>query len=205
MVEDLSETLGVLAIWDGDAAHRIRPVLSATRACRRSGCAACCRRISPPRPRPISAPSSSMPRSTRRIASRSACRAAASISSMATPSRTRPTWTSSAASISTRAASSARRWSRASSIAAPRARASCRSSFDGFAPEAGTPVSGRRQGRRHASARRRRAAGSPCCASIASPTRSQPARRSSPAASTLRLVKPAWARFAFPGETKAAE
>ena len=52
----------------------------------------------------------------------------AAISPSATPSRTRPTWTSSAASISTRAAMSARRSCRACSIAAPRAPGSCPSS-----------------------------------------------------------------------------
>ena len=63
----------------------------------------------------------------RRIASRAACRAAASISSMAMRSRTRPTWTGCTASISTRAAMSARRWCRACSIAAPRGPAPCAS------------------------------------------------------------------------------
>ena len=61
------------------------------------------------------------PHRTRRAARRHA------ISSMATPSRTKPTWISSPASISTRAAMSARRWCRASSIAPSRAAASCRS------------------------------------------------------------------------------
>ena len=100
--------------------------------------------------RRASAPSWSSRPPTRRIGSRSACRAAASTSPTATPSRTRPTWTSSAASTSTRAASSARRWSRASSIAAPRARASCRSPSTASPPEAGMPVSAGEQDRRHA-------------------------------------------------------
>ena len=54
---------------------------------------------------------------TRPTASRSAFRAAAWISCMATFFRMKRTWTSSAASISTRAATSVRRSSRASSIA----------------------------------------------------------------------------------------
>ena len=62
------------------------------------------------------------------------------------------------------------------SIAAPRAPASCRSPIDGFAPEAGAAGDGGRQADRHASARPRRAAGSRCCGSTASPTRWRPAR-----------------------------
>ena len=46
---------------------------------------------------------------------------------------------------------------------------------------------------------------SPCCGSTASPTRSRTASRSPPAATSVRLVKPDWARFSFPGESKAAE
>ena len=204
MVEDLSEVLGVLAVWDGAGRPPSMACAMPTRACRRWGCAACCRRIWPPRPRPISARSCSMPRPTRRIGSRSAFRAAASTSFMAMPSRTRPTWTSSAASISTRAAMSARKWSRASSIAAPRAQRVVPVSFDGFAPEAGTPVrAGEKdvgtlgssaQGRGLAMLRLDRvadalAAGPPLIAG----------------GIAMRLVKPAWARFAWPGEAKAAE
>ena len=124
MVEDLSEILGVLAIWDGAAATDYGlcypdPRLPALGL----------RCMLPPHLAGKAAADLGAellePRPTRRIASRSACRAAASTSSMAMRSRTRPTWTSSAASTSTKAASSARRWSRASSIAAPRARGSC--------------------------------------------------------------------------------
>ena len=94
MVEDLSETLGVLAIWDGTGGYRIRSLLSPTRACRAGRAlhaAASSRRRRPP---PISAPTSSRRPTTRRIGSRSACRAAGSTSSTATPFRTRPTWIS---------------------------------------------------------------------------------------------------------------
>ena len=72
-----------------------------------------------------------------------------STSSMATPSRTKPTWTGCTASISTRAATSARRWCRAWSIAAPRARGWCRSILDGFSPRTRHRRCGRRQARRH--------------------------------------------------------
>ena len=60
--------------------------------------------------------------------------------------RTRPTWTSSAASISTRAASSARRWSRVSSIAAPPAPAVVPVTFEGA--RSGARYPGRRPARR---------------------------------------------------------
>ena len=204
MVEDLSETLGVLAIWDGAAATEyglcypdprlpalglrcmLPPHLAAQgRGRPRRGARRCLR-------------------STRRTASRSACRAAASTSSMAMRSRTRPTWTSSAASTSTRAASSARRWSRASSTAARARTRVVPVSFDGFAPEAGTPVSAgdkavgtlgsSAQGRGLAMLRLDRAAdalaaGQPLTAG----------------GIEMRLVKPAWAQFAWPGEAKAAQ
>ncbi len=77
-------------------------------------------------------------------------------------------------------------------------------SFDGFAPEAGTPVNAGEksigtlgssaQGRALAMLRLDRtadalAAGAPLVAGGVE----------------MRLVKPAWARFAFPGEAKAAE
>ena len=79
-----------------------------------------------PKPRPISAPGLPASKPIMHTASRSACRAAARISPISTPSRTKPTWTSSAASISTKAAMSARRWCRASSTAPTRAAAWCR-------------------------------------------------------------------------------
>ena len=63
-----------------------------------------------------------------------------SISAMATPSRTRPTWTSSAASISPKAAMSARKSSRAWSTAAPRAPARCRCATTAPRPQAGAAV-----------------------------------------------------------------
>ena len=109
-------------------------------ACRRSGCARCCRRIAPPkRPPSLGATLVDAP-STMRTASRSASRAAASISATATPFRTKPTWTSLAASISTRAAMSARKSSRAWSTAAARAPVPCRCAYEGAAPLPGLPV-----------------------------------------------------------------
>ncbi len=49
MIEDLSDSLGVLAAWDGAAASdRNMACAMPIRACRRSACASCCRRISPP-------------------------------------------------------------------------------------------------------------------------------------------------------------
>ena len=55
--EDLSEVLGVMAVWDGSGETEYGLMLSPIRGCRRSASASCCRRISPRRPRPISAPS----------------------------------------------------------------------------------------------------------------------------------------------------
>ena len=121
MVEDLSEMLGVMALWDGEAA-------TANTAClpRSAPAALGLRVMLPPH---LAAEAAADLGATlvrgggvsRRTASRSACRAAASISSMATRFPTRPTWTSFTASTSTRAATSARRWCRAWSIAALRA------------------------------------------------------------------------------------
>ena len=141
VVEDLSDTLGVMAFWDGigqsdDGLCYADPRLRAL-GTRIDHAAA----TLPPRPPPISARTLAERRSlSRRTASRSACRAAARISPIAAPSRTKPTWTSSTASISTKAAMSARRWSRASSIAPTRAAAWCRSSYDDTSPMPGLPV-----------------------------------------------------------------
>ena len=140
-----------------------------------------------------------------RTASRSAFRKAASISATATPSRTKPTWISSAASISPRAAMSARRWFRAWSIAASPARAPCRSATTGTAPAAGTAVTagGRQVGTMGSAAaghgHRAR------CASTGWPTRSSRGEALIAGGVPIRLVKPDWARFAFPGAAKAAE
>ena len=57
MVEDLSEVLGVMAVWDGARRDRVWPLLRRPAPARRSGCAACCRRILPRTRPPISAPS----------------------------------------------------------------------------------------------------------------------------------------------------
>ena len=51
-------------------------------------------------------------------------------------------------------------------------------------------------------ARRPAAAGLPCCGSTGSRMRSRPARRSIAGGIAIRLVKPAWARFALPGEPR---
>ena len=138
--EDLSEVLGVMAVWDGSGTTEYGLVLRRPAAARARPAHHAAAASGQARPPPISAPSCSKPPPTRRTASRSACRAAGSISSMATPSRTRPTWTSSPASISTRAATSARRWCRAWSIAAPRATAIVPVTAGDFAPDAGVPV-----------------------------------------------------------------
>ena len=75
--EDLSEVLGVMAIWDGAGDERIWSVLSRSAPARRSARASCCRRILRRKRPPNSARHWSMPPPTRRTASRSACRAAA--------------------------------------------------------------------------------------------------------------------------------
>ncbi len=72
---DLSESLGVLAIWDGAATPKPASAIP-IRACRRSARAACCRRTLLRKRRPTWAHSLSPPTTTRRTASRSACRAA---------------------------------------------------------------------------------------------------------------------------------
>src|SRR5579883_3389419 len=108
LIEDLSEVLGVVAAWDGATVGRPPPGKFGLRYAdpRLPG-------LWPRRRRPSLALCLSRPAITRRIGLRLACRAAALISPMATPFRTRPTWTSSAASISRRAATSARKSCRA--------------------------------------------------------------------------------------------
>ena len=206
IVEDLSEVLGVMAVWDGAGDDRIRPLLRrpAPAGARLAlHAAAASRRRGRRRPRRHAGRRRA---TTRRTASRSACRAAGSTSTTTTPSRTKPTWTSSTASTSTRAATSARRSFRASSIAAPRASAWCRSRSRTSPPEAGVAVkagdidigvmgsSVRGSGRGLAMLRLDRvaealAAGKPLIV-----------RRDG-----AEPVKPDWARFDWPGEAKAAE
>ena len=107
---------------------RIRAVLRRSAPARAWACASSCRRTWRPRPPPISAPTlvDAEAYDAHRIAL-GVPRGGQDFSYLE-PSRTKPTWTSSAASISTRAATSARKWCRASSIAPPRAAAWCRSS-----------------------------------------------------------------------------
>ena len=133
--EDLSEVLGVLAIWDGAGATEYG--LVSIHGCPDWARAACCRRILRPRPPVTWVQSSSPPKRTKPTASRSVCPAAGSISSTATPFRTKPTWISLAASISPRAALSARRSPRAWSIAAPLGLASSRSRMTARRPRRG--------------------------------------------------------------------
>jgi Predicted aminomethyltransferase related to GcvT len=133
MVEDLSEVLGVLATWDGTGATSVGlaypdPRLPAL------GTASCSHHIGLPMRRQVSAPRSWTKASTRRTGSRSAFRAAASISATAMPSRMRRTWISSVASISRRAAMSARKSSHVWSIAASPARAPLRSAMTAPGP-----------------------------------------------------------------------
>ncbi len=106
-----------------------------------------------------------------RTASRSACRAAAATSSMATPSRTKRTWTSSTASISTRALY---RPGGRVAHAAPRHRAHARRAASSFRrphrTTASSVMAGDKQVGTMGSAAERTAA-LPCCASTASATR----------------------------------
>ena len=138
--EDLSDVLGVMAVWDGTADSEYGlsypdPRLPALGS----------RVMLPPH---LAAEAAADLGATlvdaddyeTLIASRSACRAAASISSMATRSRTKPTWTSSMASTSTKAAMSARKSFRASSTAPARAAASCRSLTTNSRRPRGLPV-----------------------------------------------------------------
>ena len=207
IVGDSSDTLGVLAAWDGEAAATpaFAPLLMPIRACRRSACARSCRRsVRPTPPRP-SVPSSSTRASTRGTASRWAFRRAASIFNTATPFPTRPTWISLAASISPKAAMSARRWFRAWSIAAVRARAPYR-----FAT---TARYRRRPGLRSRPAGGKSArwvplppaVGSRCCASTGWQRRCRAAKRFSPAASRSGRSSRIGPALPFPDGTKAAE
>ena len=203
MVEDLSETLGVLAIWGGKAetefglcypdprlpelgARCMLPPHLAERAAADLGAEFVGRRT------------------TKRIASRSVCRRAGSISSTATPFRRKPTWTSLPASISSKGCfvgqevvSRMKHRGLARSRVVPIA-------YDGFAPDAGTPVTAGEKsvgtlgstahGHGLAMLRLDRvadalAAGAPLVAGT----------------TALRLVKPSWASFDFPGDARAAE
>src|SRR6188474_2018092 len=117
--EDLSEVLGVMAVWGGmaDSEYGLSypdPRLPALGS----------RVTLPP---PISAPVSPVRTIMKPIASPSACRAAASTLSTVIRFRTKRTWINSMASTSTRAAMSARKSSREWSTAPAPAAASCRS------------------------------------------------------------------------------
>ena len=201
IVEDLSEILGVLAVWDGDGATEYGlcyadPRLSAL------GLRCMLPPRSPAMRRPISARRWSTP-PTRRIASRSAFRAAGSISCTATPSA--------------RDRHGPARWRRfrqgllrrpggglAHRASRHRAHRVVPVAYDGFAPEAGTPVSAGEkavgtlgsaaQGRALAMLRLDRTAD----ALAAGQTLES-------GGVEMRLVKPSWAQFAWPGEAKAAE
>jgi Aminomethyltransferase folate-binding domain len=98
-------------------------------------------------------------------------------SSMAIRFPTKPTWISSTVSISTKAATSDRRWSPVSSIGPARAAALCRSHMMNLHPYREYP-SWQGESRSALSARPRRVGGSRSCVSIASRTRSPAALRS---------------------------
>ena len=138
--EDLSEVLGVMAVWDGAGTTEYGLIYADPRLPALGQRVMLPPHLAKEAAADLGAEAVRSRRPTRRTASRRACRAAGSTSSTATPSRTRPTWTSSPASISTRAATSARRWCRAWSIAAPRETASSRLTASNFAPDAGVPV-----------------------------------------------------------------
>jgi len=126
IVEDLSEVLGVMALWDGaDESDYGLSYADPRIAALGSRCMLPPHLVADAAADLGAAPVEASEYEAHRIAL--GRRAAASISTTATPSRMKPTWTSSMASISRRAATSARKWSRASNIAAPRASASCRS------------------------------------------------------------------------------
>ena len=139
------------------------------------------------------------PKSGKKSGSRSACRRAARILLTATPSRTRPTWTSSAASTSRRAASSARKSSRAWSIAAPRARASCRSPMSTGRPIGGVEV---KIGERAAGFLGSTANGRGLAKIRLDRVEEGLASNEKLSAGNvpITLVKPDWAKFPFPGE-----
>ncbi len=124
-VENLTDFIGVLAVWDGEPA--MKPDLAF--ADPRNGELGW--RILIPeelKQKVADLIGADLVEATsmRPTASSAVCRAAGSTSCTATRSRTRPTWTAFTASISTRAAMSARRSCRACSIAAPRAPAPSR-------------------------------------------------------------------------------
>src|SRR6516225_9533209 len=114
LIEDLSEILAVMAIWDGSPGNGRYGLCYGDPRLPELGS----RCMLPPHRVPEATASLGAEPCA---ASRSRSPAAGSISFMEMPSRTRRTWINSAASISPRVASSARRWFRASSIAARRA------------------------------------------------------------------------------------
>ena len=206
IVGDFSDTLGVLAAWDGERRDAgIWPLLcrsapAGARPARDPAAASCGRRRRGPRRRPRRRRAS-----TRRTASRSAFRRAASIFNTATPSRTRPTWISSAASISPKAAMSARRWFRAWSIAARARTRTVPVRYDGAAPPpAGTAITA---GGRQIGAMGSAAAGRGLALLRLDRVAEAMSRGEALLAGgvPIRPIKPDWARFAFPDGTKAAE
>ena len=139
-VENLSDNLGVMAVWDGEPAMKPDLAFADPRTCR-TGLAHSGAGGSRAKGRRSDRRGTGRQRRLRCPSHRArACRAAASTSAMATPFRTRPTWTGCTASISTKAAMSDRKWCRGCSIAAPRAPARCAIALDGAAPEPGTAV-----------------------------------------------------------------
>ena len=103
-----------------------------------------------------------------------------------------------------RAAMSARKWCRAWSTAAPRAPAPCRSATTAPRRKPASPSSPA-SASSASWARPPPAAASHCCASTGWRRRCRAASRSWPAACRSIWSNPDWARFPFPGETKAAE
>src|SRR3954465_13617234 len=185
IAEDLSEMLGVMAVWDGPGETEYGICYADPRlpelgmrcmlpppAARGLGCAASCRRIPRATLHWISAPRLSMLMSTRRTASRWALHAAASTFITTTLSRTKPTWTSSTASISRKAAMWGRKWCPGLNTAVLHANASCRwrSKISPRRP-ASSPDPATQMPASWALRSAARVAGSRCCASIG------PARR----------------------------
>ena len=121
-VENLSDSLGVLAAWDGEPAVKPDLAFADPRQAALGWRILVPEELAAEGGRSDRRGTGRQRRPMTRIASPPACRAAASTSCMATRFRTRPTWTVCTASISTRAATSARRWCRGCSIAAPRGR-----------------------------------------------------------------------------------
>ena len=200
LAEDRSEVLGVMAAWDATATTDYG-LCYATRGLPASACVSCCRRILPRAAAAISVPGD---RAGGRVSRPTGSRLGVPRGGLDFKLRRRLSprgrhGSASTASISPRAASSARRW-----CSRMEHRGNARSrivpvAYDGFPPDAGAAVTagGKPVGTFGSSAAGRALA-------LLRLDRAEDALAAGQAltagAVTLRLVKPDWMRFKFPGE-----